>query len=73
MATLSFKVTKKARTYNEWSLKGTGLTCGMLMAMQNALQTYVEQTGSPVAYDVRTVFDRELASNTDFKEFVKVG
>lgn len=49
---INCNISKKKNSHNEWTMKFTGLTEGMILAMINGMQYYVSESGSLVGHDV---------------------
>jgi hypothetical protein len=45
-------ISKKKNSHNEWTMKFTGMTEGMILSILNGMQYYVGESGSPVGNDV---------------------
>ena len=49
---MNCNISKKKNSHNEWTMKFTGMTEGMILTMINGMQYYVSESGSPVRDDV---------------------
>jgi hypothetical protein len=60
----NLEIKTRDKNYNRYSLTAD-LTSGKIMAIKNALQLYVEKTGSPVAEDVLGLLIPAINKNED--------